>query len=186
MRQTVKTIACAATALMLALTGCQNDRASLPTLRSASFTGAGLFTQYRTDRASGRLVPLIQILFVSHVHPGPDSMSTAVMSSGRTEDDLRFSYVYNEYDRRAGKKYEVASRPVHLRNLQTLEADGQSFALARGSVFVVHVERDGRLRAVQLPYFAERLDLEANDLLEHIKRQLPSDARLQAVPPQRG
>lgn len=185
MRQIVKPTACAVSVLLLVLTGCHTDRVSLPRSRSASFTGAGLFTQYRTDRSSDRPVPLIHILFLGHAQPAPGNGSGAGMASGGTSEDLNFRYSYYELDR-TSKKYEVESRPVHLRNLQTLEADGQSFALARGSVFLVYVERDGRVRAVQLPQFAERLDLDPNALLEHIKRQLPSDARLQAVPPQRG
>lgn len=185
MRQTVKTIACAASVLTLVLTGCRTERVSLPGSRSASFSGAGLFTQYRTDRSSDRSVPLIHILFLGHAQPASGSGFGAAMGSGGAIEDLTFRYSYYEFDW-TSKKYDVKARPVHLRNLQSLEADGQSFALTRGSVFVVHVERDGRLRAVQLPHFAEQLDLDPNALLEHIKRQLPSDARLQAVPLRRG
>jgi hypothetical protein len=184
MRQTVKSIAYAASVLMLALTGCRADRVSLPSSRSSAFTGAALFTQYRTDRSSERPVPLIHILFLDHA-PHPEVSPASLGSEGTTED-LSFRYSYNEYDRSSKKRYEVRAHPVHLRNLQTLEADGQSFALTRGSVFVVHVERDGRLRTVQLPHFAEQLDFDPNALLELIKQQLPSDARLQAVPLQRG
>ena len=183
MRQPVKTIACAASVLMLALTGCGDDRVS--SSRSGSFTGAGLFTTYRAHRSSERPVPLIHILFVNHVHPAPENVSGAALGGGGLNKELMtYRYSYYEFDR-ASEKHRVEARPVHVRNLQTLEADGQSFALTRGSVFVVHVERDGRLRAVQLPQFAEQLDLDPNALLEHIKRQLPSDARLQEVPPQR-
>jgi hypothetical protein len=185
MQQAVKTIVCAASVLTLALTVCRADRVSLPSSRSASFTGAGLFTQYRTDRSSDRPVPLVHILFLGHAQPAPGNGSGAFLGHGGTTEDLSFRYSYYEYDR-ASEKYRVQARPVHVRNLQTLEADGQSFALTRGSVFVVHVERDGRLRTVQLPHFAEQLDFDADALLEHIKRQLPSDARLQAVPLQRG
>lgn len=185
MRQTVKAIACAASVLMLALTGCRADRESLPSGRSASFSGAALFTQYRTDRSSDRSVPLIHILFLSHAQPAPGAGFGTSMGSGGTIEDLSFRWSYSEFDW-TSKKYAVEARPVHLRKLQTLEAGGRSFALTRGSVFVVHVERDGRLRAVQLPHFAEQLDLDPHALLEHIKRQLPSDARLQAVPLQRG
>jgi hypothetical protein len=185
MRQTVKITACAASVLMLVLTGCRADRVSLASSRSSSFRGAGLFTQYRTDRSSDRSVPLIHILFLAHAQPAPASGSGSSMAHGGTIEDLSFRYSYYEFGW-TSKKDDVQARPVHLRNLQSLEADGQSFALKRGSVFVVHVERDGRLRAVQLPDFAEKLDLDPNALLEHIKRQLPSDARLQAVPLQRG
>jgi hypothetical protein len=185
MGRAVKRIVCAASVLTLALAGCRADRVSLAGSRSASFNGAGLFTQYRTDRSSGRPVPLIHILFVGHAPLAPGSGGGSDMAHGGSVEDLSYRYSYHEFDW-ASEKYRVQARPVHVRNLQTLEADGQSFGLTRGSVFVVHVERDGRLRAVQLPYFAEQLDFGPNALLEHIKRHLPSDARLQAVPLQPG
>ena len=185
MRPTGKIIACAASVLVLSFAGCRGDRASLVKSQVASFSGAALFTQYRTDRSSDRHVPLIHILFVAHTQPASGNMSTGATAHGGSIEELQFRYSYNEYDR-ASRKYEVESDRVYVRNLQTLEADGQSFPLARGSVFVVHVERDGRVRAVPLPHFAERLDLDANTLLELIKQHLPSDARLKEVPPQRG
>lgn len=167
--------------LFAIVTACRRDSTILSSSRYTSFSNAQLVTQFYKSRSSDEDLPLFHILFVPVVEPSPQSGFGVSFSGGGTVDELEFRYAYEEFDW-SSRKRSIHSHPVHVRNLTTVEAEGHSYRISKGSVFVAHVDLDGALKVIQLPLMARELDLAPDAVLVAIKRQIPADKRLQNLP----
>jgi hypothetical protein len=165
----------------LAIAACVQREGAPPDVnRSGAVGTAHLFTEFRKN--GEELIPLIHVLFVpdADIDPREPYGYGAAAASGGTFDEFRFRTTFAGLTW-SGAKLSVQSHPAYLRKLQTFEADGRSFALSRGKIFLVNVARDGSLRAVQVPPGPHDPGSDPASVVEYMKRRLPSEARLQAL-----
>lgn len=164
----------------LAAIGCRQDHPGLGSSRYASFQGAQLITQCERD-ASGQDIPLIHLLFVPDVDLDERKGHSLGGVGGGSKEHLQFVYDYREFGW-TPKGGRIRSHPVHVLDGKRVEAEGQSFELAQGNLFVVHVSRKGALRVTQLPHRATR-DAGESEVLKTIQRLAPGDSRVQLLDP---
>jgi hypothetical protein len=150
---------------MLAL-ACYNRNGN----RGVAVGSAWLDTVYLRYR-----IPAVYLLFIADIEsPGGRGGWGGGGSFGAWDAELRRTYTDH-----------TTHTTIHARHIvirgTTLRADGKSFDLTRGNIFVVHVSPSGSLSVTQLP---ERrgADEPPRNVVSLIKSALPRDARVQALP----
>ncbi len=120
-------------------------------------------------------VPTVYLLFVADV--GPPGAPGGWMGSGSV----------GGWNAELAKRYrddasltEINAQPITIR-FATLRAGGTSFDLTDGNVLVAHMSSTGALTITQLPGRVGP-DEPVHAVVSLIKRSLPYDARVQALP----
>jgi hypothetical protein len=92
--------------------------------------------------------------------------------------DIQYGLVVEGRDR---PDLRIDARPVVIHHRKTVEADGQTFDLTRGNIFLVHVNLDGTLLPIQLPHTNSGSSVMS--IVSAVKAAVPHDPRVQALTP---
>jgi hypothetical protein len=152
-----------------------SQRPTLSTTKYTSFSNAQLVTQFQRQRFSETEHAAFHILFVPTVEPSPKSGFALGSGGGGSKRKITFDYSYEEFDWTSEKR-RIHSHPISVHDLNTLEAEGKSFRLGNGSVFVANVGLDGSLEVIQLPVRASDHDSTAVAVLARISHRAKQKA----------
>ena len=155
---------------------CRQDEYGLAGSRSAGFRSSSLVTEYRLERKSGSKIALAHVLFVPDRDVPAGGFGNGT-STGGTANRLKLRFHYYETD----TGFSVDARPVEIIDAMTVQSGTRSFQLKQGNLFVALVHDDGSVDLTQLPHVVHDEGVEAEAILERMKRASPGHARVQAV-----
>lgn len=163
--------------LAFCLGACRGAELGLAGSRHAGFRGATLMTEYRTKPRTDTKFALAHVLFVLDRDIAPANGSGNSSWDAGSSEDHEMGVEYSDGD------FSVQSHPVRFRKSQTVEADGKSFELAGGNLFVAMLEPDGSVNLTQLPRTLPDGETSAESIVDVMKTLAPGNVRLQAVVP---
>ena len=159
----------------LLVAGCKRQVHGLAGSTWTSFGRARMITWNVTHLPTGRVVPLVHILFVPDWDSVPRGDQGSANSDSGTIDRMEIRCTFYDGSRK------VAAQPFEIHNAETVHAAGRSWNLRNGNVFVAIVNPDGTLRITQL----STNESSPAGVLAFIKRSLSAEPRVQELKAER-
>ena len=146
--------------LLLALAACQREASCLGGSRDVTVGTNELDTQYDTDHSA-----LFHIYFVPQWPRVQGAAHGAFAAHGGTQRRQTIDWTFQT------DSFTVKASRVSFVDCARVEADGHTYDIANGNVFIANVNRDGSLQVKQLPHVLSDRDPSPGAVLAFIRRE---------------